>query len=226
MACVVAPEPGSGRRPSGLVAQEPIEGRHEPLGLLDLRQVTALGEDLEEAVLEAVDRPVGLADGEHPVAGSPQDECRNPQFGKSVHQHLALPPKAQLATHGGQLGLQEAGQPRQPVLLLEPLSRDAPGAREDESRPPQRPLGGAGARPTPGGGEPAVSGQGQRPEGRADPPPEAGAGDQAQGRTRSGSDSARRRAARPPKELPTTAARAIPRTSGNAATKRSKKTGE
>src|SRR5215210_848736 len=62
-------------------------------------------------------------------------------IGRTIHQHLALPFEPYLGAHGGQVGLQEARQPCQPILLLYPLPWGILGTREDERRTSPGPLG-------------------------------------------------------------------------------------
>jgi len=52
--------------------------------------VATVRDEGERAFLEARERLSSLGFREHPVSGSPHDECRDFQGRETVYQHLAL----------------------------------------------------------------------------------------------------------------------------------------
>src|SRR5829696_2663295 len=100
--------PSAGR----LFIQELAENGHEGFGLLNMGQVPAIGDQLEEALPEVGDRCLRLGIGKHSVTVSPNEECRHLQIGKLIYQHLPLPSQVDLSTQGGLRRLHEVRQLR------------------------------------------------------------------------------------------------------------------
>src|SRR5829696_7881502 len=70
--------------------EELTDGSHEAIGALDVGHVATVRDEGERAFLEARERLSSLGFREHPVSGSPHDECRDFQGRETVYQHLAL----------------------------------------------------------------------------------------------------------------------------------------
>src|SRR5215208_5957933 len=88
------------------LSREPLDGRDERFGALDVGQMAAVGHELKVSFLNASYRVSCLGFREHPVASSPHDECWHLQERETVHQHLVLTPWSYLGPERGQVGLQ------------------------------------------------------------------------------------------------------------------------
>jgi hypothetical protein len=64
---------------SDLVAKELAEARYEPLGLLDMGRMPAVGYELQGSFRKTGSRLLTLRVGEYPIARSPHDERRRLQ---------------------------------------------------------------------------------------------------------------------------------------------------
>jgi hypothetical protein len=106
----------------------------EAVGVLDVGQVSAVGEHRQPTVGQAPHRGAGLLDGQQIVEGAPHDQGRRGESGKSVEQDLALSlrPEQGAGHRGG--GLELAWPAAELVLLGEELGRDPPGLCEQHGR--------------------------------------------------------------------------------------------
>src|ERR671917_649656 len=185
--------------------------------------MAAAGDKDRAFLLEPGGRILGVAPREDPVSRAPDDERRRREGSKFLQQHLALPSGVDMGAQGCQRRLEKARRPGQPVLLGQPRARGRPGAREEERRSSPGPLSdpkgvlhsAIAASPLPGRVRSERAGVISRPRPALPTRPSAP--------TRAGSESARRRQTRPPREFPTTAARSMPRASRKAARKEVKK---
>src|SRR5215210_654520 len=161
-----------------LLLQKTVEHLRETIRPFDLRQVAAVGDDLDRAFGQARERFPRLRDGEDTVALPPNEERRRREVGKLLEQHLPLPEGVELGAQGGELGRQKARRSRQAILLGDPRPGRALGTREQEPRPVPGPPGGAGSRPGPVDRQVSVSGYYERGQAEAYGPPQAGRGDE------------------------------------------------
>src|ERR671932_24837 len=74
-----------------LVLQELAENYHKVFRLLDVGQVTTVGNDFEGALLQTGNRLLCLGLREDSVGCAPDDKRWHVQLRKLVQQHLALP---------------------------------------------------------------------------------------------------------------------------------------
>jgi hypothetical protein len=117
--------------------EELVEGRHESIWTLDVGQVAAVGDYRQGASPEASGGVLRLGLREYPVACPPNDERRDLQKRKTVHQNLALASRVNQGAEYGQVGFEVVWRSCQPALLSQPLARDASGRmREEQRRPP------------------------------------------------------------------------------------------
>src|SRR5947208_589130 len=107
---------------------EPIvEHGGEAGGLLDVRQVPAVGEQRQSPVGQEIDRGLGLLGRQEVVAAASDDQGGGGQGRKVLEQDLALSGgPEQGAGHGGG-GFELAGAAAQCVVLGEELGGYAPG---------------------------------------------------------------------------------------------------
>ena len=176
-------ETGAGDGLSGLVVVfgEPVaEHGGEPVGLLDVGEVPAVGEHRQPPVGQQVHRGLGLVGGQDVVAAAPDDQGRGGQGGEAVEQDLTLPAGAeQGAGHRGG-GLELAGATAEGVVFGEELGGCAPGLGEQHRRGHAGAAQVATGHPADHDGELADDRQGVQGQQGVDLPAEAGAVDQGQ----------------------------------------------